>query len=228
MVAHNLFAMLELGWYWDKEREPFNPVTIPLQMAASAILHLPHREIAPLVDFVPAERPTEGKYVCLSIYSTTQCKLWYYWQDVIDFLVGSGYTVYEISMQDEMMGVSTSDFRNLTPISDKSIGYAMNMLHHCDFFIGLSSGLAWMAYALRKRVYMISNFTNKEHEFTFNTVRIYDEGICNSCWNNPKFRFNKGDWNWCPEHEDTPRRFECHKLIGPDRVIKAIQENEGI
>ena len=73
---------------------------------------------------------------------------------------------------------------------------------------------------------MISNFTNKEHEFTINTIRLYDESICNSCWNDPKFRFNKGDWNWCPEHENTPRHFECHKLIGSDKLINAIVENE--
>ena len=72
---------------------------------------------------------------------------------------------------------------------------------------------------------MIANFTNKEHEFNHNTVRIINEDVCNSCWNNPLFRFNKGDWNWCPEHEDTPRHFECHKSITLDMVVKAIEEN---
>lgn len=228
VVVNNLFGMFEIGWYWDKQREPVNPILIPLQQSASNILHIPHREIVPIVDFIPKERPTQDKYVCISIYSTTQCKLWYYWQDVIDFLTEQGYKVYEISKEDDMMGVKTSDFKNLIPITDKSLENTMNMIYHSEFFIGLSSGISWLAYALKKKVYMISNFTNKEHEFSINTIRIYDESICNSCWNNPIFRFNKGDWNWCPEHEDTPRHFECHKLITSEKVIKIIQENEKI
>jgi hypothetical protein len=31
---------------------------------------------------------------------------------------------------------------------------------------------------------------------------------------------------WCPEHEDTPRQFECHKLITSDFVIDKIKEHE--
>jgi autotransporter strand-loop-strand O-heptosyltransferase len=79
---------------------------------------------------------------------------------------------------------------------------------------------------MRKRVYMISNFTNPEHEFTFNTVRISDHSVCNSCWNDPAFRFNKGDWRWCPRHEDTPRHFECHKKIPALALTHKITKNE--
>lgn len=224
VVVHDIIAMFEIGWFWDKNKEPINPVIIPLQQTISNILHLPHREIVPNVDFEPKARPIGDKYVCISIYSTSQCKLWYYWQDVIDYLVLKGYKVIEISNENEMMGQRTKDYRNLIELEDKSLENTMNYIHHSDFFIGLSSGLSWLSYALKKRVYLISNFTNKEHEFTINTVRIYDESTCNSCWNNPKFRFNKGDWMWCPEHEDTPRQFECHKLIKASKVIEAIEQ----
>jgi len=228
VVVKDIIAMLEIGWYWDKEKEPINPILIPLQQSASNILNIPHREIVPIIDFTPLKRPMEEKYVCISIYSTSQCKLWYYWQEVIDFLVSKGYKVIEISKDNDMMGQRTKDFNNLVELEDKSIENTMNYIYHSDFFIGLSSGLSWLSYGLRKRVYLISNFTNKEHEFNINTIRIYDKKICNSCWNDPKFRFNKGDWNWCPEHENTPRHFECHKLIYPEKVINAIKENEGI
>jgi len=225
-VVNDIIAMFEIGWYWNKHKEPINPILIPLQQSASNILHIPHREIVPIIDFVPKERPMQEKYVCISMYSTSQCKLWYYWQDVIDFLVSKGYKVLEISKENDMMGQKTSDLRNITELEDKSIENTMNTIYHSEFFIGLSSGLSWLSYGLRKKVYLISNFTNKEHEFTINTIRLFDESICNSCWNNPKFRFDKGNWNWCPEHEDTPRHFECHKLITSDKVIKAIEENE--
>jgi autotransporter strand-loop-strand O-heptosyltransferase len=72
---------------------------------------------------------------------------------------------------------------------------------------------------------MIANFTNSDHEFSKNTIRITNESVCHGCWHNPLFRFNKGDWNWCPEHENTPRQFECHKSISAEKVIDLIKQN---
>ena len=228
VVVHDLAALLEIGWYWEKYREPVNPILIPLQQTASNILHIPHREIVPTVDYAPGNRPVQEPYVCISIYSTAQCKLWYYWQDVIDFLKLQGFRVFEVSKESDMMGVKTSDFNGLEEMQDKSMESLMTHLHHCSFFIGLSSGISWLSYAMRKRVYLISNFTEPNHEFTINTVRISDNTVCNSCWNDLKFKFNKGDWNWCPRQEGTPRHFECHKAITADRLIDKIKENENI
>jgi autotransporter strand-loop-strand O-heptosyltransferase len=227
-IVKDLAAMIEIGWYWDKEKEPVNPILIPLQQSATNILKLPYQEIQPDIDFTPAERPVPEKYVCISMYSTSQCKLWYYWQDVIDFLNEKGYKVFEISKESDMMYQKTSDLNGIIEMKDKSFENTMNYLSHCDFYIGLSSGLSWLAWGLRKRVYMISNFTNKEHEFNINTIRITDENICNGCWHDEKFRFDKSNWMWCPRHEDTPRHFECHKKITAETVINKIKENEGI
>lgn len=212
-VANNLIAMFRIGWFFDESKEPINPNLIPLQQTASNILHLPFQEIVTKIDFTPKQRPVVDKYVCISIYSTAQIKLWYYWQDVIDNLVSKGYKVFEISKENEMMGIRTSDYNNLTPFLDKSLENTKNYIYHSEFFIGLSSGISWLSWALGKKVIMISNFTKKEHEFQSNCIRITDESVCHGCWNNPKFKFNKGDWNWCPEHEGTSRQFECHKNI---------------
>jgi hypothetical protein len=38
------------------------------------------------------------------------------------------------------------------------------------------------------------------------------------------FKFDKGDWNWCPEHKGTERQHECHKLITSEMVINQIQD----
>lgn len=228
VTVSNIIGMFEVGWYWDKAKEPVNPILIPLQQSATNILHLPYKEIQPIIDFTPKERPMAEKYVCVSMYSTSQCKLWYYWQETIDFLVEKGYKVIEISKESEMMYQKTSDFKNITEMEDKSIENTMNYIYHSEFFIGLSSGLSWLAWGLRKKVYMISNFTAKDHEFNINTVRITDDSICNSCWHDPKFRFDKSNWMWCPRQEDTPRHFECHKLITADKLIDKIKENEGI
>jgi autotransporter strand-loop-strand O-heptosyltransferase len=99
----------------------------------------------------------------------------------------------------------------------------MNVIHHSEFVIGLSSGLSWLSWGLGKHVVMISNFTEADHEFTINCTRITNPDVCNGCWNNPMFKFDKGDWYWCPEHKGTERQFECHKSITSDMVIKQIQ-----
>ena len=113
-IVHDLVAMLEIGWYWDKNKEPINPALVPLQQSATNILGLQYEEILPRINFTPSERPIAEKYVCISIYSTSQCKLWYYWQDVIDFLVAEGYKVFEISKEEDMMYQKTSDLKNIS------------------------------------------------------------------------------------------------------------------
>jgi autotransporter strand-loop-strand O-heptosyltransferase len=216
MTVHNLKAMFELGWFWDKHKELINPILIPLQKTATNILNLPYKEILPILDFEPTDKPINDKYVCISIHSTAQLKHWYYWQKVINYLTEKGYKVIEISKEE------TKDLQNIESIEDKSLENTMNYIHHCEFFIGLSSGLGWLSWALGKKQIMIANFTNKDHEYTNNTIRIVNHNVCHGCWNNPLFKFDKGNWNWCPEHEDTPRQFECHKGISAQSVIESI------
>jgi hypothetical protein len=45
---------------------------------------------------------------------------------------------------------------------------------------------------------------------------------CNSCWNDPRLRFDHKDFLWCPRHKDTPRQFECTRLITVDQVKAVI------
>lgn len=217
VIVDNIHGMFELGWFYDKLKEPEHPATIPLQKAACNILGLEYHEIRPTLSFKPQKKPTDGKYVCISTKSTAQLKEWYYWQELIDWLVAEGYKVIEVS-KDE------TDLKNLTKIEDKSLPSVMNYIFYADFFIGLSSGLSWLAWALHQKVFMIANFSKPEHEFQLGCTRIVNKDVCNGCWNNPAFRFNKGDWNYCPEHEDTPRAFECHKSISAKMVIEEIKK----
>jgi FkbM family methyltransferase len=71
-----------------------------------------------------------------------------------------------------------------------------------------------------KNVVMISNFTEDNHEFVSNCVRITNKKVCNGCWNNPELKFDRGDWNWCPLHKNTERQFECHTSIKASDVIE--------
>jgi autotransporter strand-loop-strand O-heptosyltransferase len=216
VVVNNIISMIQIGWFWDKNMEPVHPATIPLQKAASNVLHVPYIEIQPRIHYVPKERPTDQKYIAISVRSTSQLKHWDYWQELVDNLTQIGYAVYEVS-KDEC------DLKNVIQVEDKSLENTINIIYHAEFFIGLSSGLSWLAWAIGKKVVMISNFTQFDHEFISNCIRITNTDVCHGCWNNPMFKFDKGNWWWCPEHEDTDRQFECHKRITANDVISKLQ-----
>ena len=84
-----------------------------------------------------------------------------------------------------------------------------------QLFVGLSSGLSWLAWAAGAPVVMISGFTHPTNEFA-TPYRVINWHTCNSCWNDDTAPFDaadRTDFLWCPRHKDTPRMFECSRLI---------------
>jgi autotransporter strand-loop-strand O-heptosyltransferase len=218
-VVFNLKALYKLGWFYDYNKEPVLPNTIPLQKSAANILGLDYKEIHSRIYFDPKERPYPEKYICIAPSSTAGCKLWNNptgWLELTKYLSNKGYKIINISKEGEQI-------EGVENISDDSMENTKNVIFHSEFVIGLSSGLSWLSWALGKHVVMISNFTDADHEFTINCTRITNPLVCNGCWNNPKFKFDKSDWYWCPEHKGTERQFECHKSITADMVIDRIQ-----
>jgi autotransporter strand-loop-strand O-heptosyltransferase len=104
----------------------------------------------------------------------------------------------------------------------KPIGESMNILYHSEFLVSLSSGLAWINWALGKHTVMISGFTPKDHEFQSNITRLQNEHSCNSCWSNPNFTFDGGDWDWCPIWKGTDKQHICQKSINPITVFNSL------
>ena len=218
-VVNNIKALYRLGWFYENDKEPVLPSTIPLQKSATNILGLDYTEIHSRIYFEPKERPYSEKYVCIAPSSTAGCKLWNNptgWLELTKYLSNKGYKIINISKDGEQI-------EGVENIDDDSMENTKNVIFHSEFVIGLSSGLSWLSWALGKHVVMISNFTDADHEFTINCTRITNPSVCNGCWNNPNFKFDKGDWYWCPEHKGTERQFECHKSITADMVINQIQ-----
>lgn len=212
--AHNVDGMYMIGWFYDQDKEPVLPNTIPLQQAATNILGLEYKEIKPRISYKVGDN-LYGKYVTIATNSTAGCKFWTKegWQEVINYLVENGYKVVNVSKE-------KNPFNNCIQIEDASMENTMNVIHHSEFFIGLSSGLSWLAWAMDKQVVMISNFTDDRHEF--NCIRVTNKSVCHACWNSPDYQFDKGDWNWCPINKNTPKHFECHRSISGEDVIKKI------
>jgi autotransporter strand-loop-strand O-heptosyltransferase len=99
-------------------------------------------------------------------------------------------------------------------------------LKHADFFVGLSSGLSWLAWAVGTPVVMISGFTHPITEFT-TPHRVINYHACNSCWNDVQAHYDRHDFLTCPRHKDTPRQFECSRLITADQVMRVIRSIPG-
>lgn len=216
-VVHNLYAKYNLGWYYDTNKEPILPNTIPLQQTACNILGLNYVEIKPKLNFIPNSFPAP-KYITIATNSTSGCKEWSKdnWQETVNFLTEKSYDVYNVSKEENY------ELENVIKLASYYLNHTMNIIYHSEFFIGLSSGLSWLAWALGKKVYMIANFTEDGHEFQDNCVRFTNEKVCHGCWNNPNFKFDKSDWNWCPINKNLPKMFECQKAILAVDVLNKI------
>lgn len=213
-TVHNLYGMYTIGWHYDSNKEPILPNTLPLQAAACNILGLEYKEIKPLIKF--KDSGLIGNYVTIATSSTSGCKTWpkENWQIVINYLTNLGYNVINVSSEKE-------SFDNCQTLKDTSLSNTIKVINESIFFIGLSSGLSWLAWALNKKTIMIANFTEEMHEFS--CYRPIVKTVCSGCWNNANFKFDKGDWNWCPIHKGTDRQFECQKAITVGLVLKKIK-----
>ena len=199
--------------------------------------------VRPKVDSFRRERPIQNKYVTIGIHATAQLKYWNHpsgkrvqpqspnWDSLCSMIRKSGYTPVVVDLY-ETYGVD--NFRNGVPKkANKKIGMpiedVMNYIEHSEFFIGPSSGLAWLAHAAGKPVCIVSNFTEDWNEFDLTLPdykRITNKAVCHGCWNkiNVDFQFDNMDWYWCPLHKGTNRQFECHTSITPEMVFEEIKE----
>jgi len=208
----NCYALYRIGWKWDENKEPVLCNTIPLQQAATNILGLDYKPLRPKLNHSNQFRIPSWKYVAIATNSTMECKFWTRegWQEVINYMHGLGYDVYNVSKED-------NPFDNCTKITNTDIRNTMDVIAGAKLFIGLSSGLSWLAYALNQKIVMISNFTESDHEFE--CYRITKPDVCHGCWNDPNIKLDP-HWLWCPRNKD----FECQRTIPASMVIDAIKK----
>lgn len=184
----------------------------------------------PKIDLFLGERPIKSKYVCFSMHSTAQSKHWNYpggWEAICRMLRKSGLTPVCIDRH-YSFGIE-GNWNEVPGACVKKQGMDLkemtNYIHHSEFFIGISSGLSWVAHALGKKVVMISGVTSEDNEFEEETYRVMNRSVCNGCINKPEIKFEPSDWMWCPLHKGTDRQFECTKTITPEEVFSVIERN---
>ena len=133
-------------------------------------------------------RPIAEPYVCIAVQSTTQSKYWnnpHGWREIVRFLKASGYRVICI---DQKPVHGTGLVWNHIPhgaedeTGDRPLAERARWLRHAEFFVGLRSGLSWLAWAAGTPVVLISGFTHPTNEFA-TPYRVINWHACNGCWN---------------------------------------------
>ena len=223
------YACYYLGLFFrgDVDHQPCDFRYIGLHRTAGYILGVDPNEEMPRFN-LSAPRKIEEPYVCIAVQSSSQAKYWNNpmgWHDVVKFLKESGYRVLCID-RDAVYGQGLvhnhiphgcEDFTGNIPLQER-----IDLVKDADFFIGVSSGLSWLAWGCKVPVVMISGFTNPTNEF-YTPYRIINFHTCNSCWNDMRVDFDHFDYLWCPRHKNTPRQFECTRLITSEQVINTIK-----
>lgn len=204
----------------------------PLEKYAADLLDLPFEETCAKVATVIKERPIKEKYFTISIQSTHQGRYWNAkkgWNILLNLLKQKyGLTAVCVDMHNSF---GSNGCFNTIPSSsiDKtgiSLLEATHYMNHAEFHIGTSNGLSWLAHAVGKKVVLITNVTKKWCEFTTNMIRVDNESVCHGCLNEKPF--DRHDWNWCPNHKNTKRMFECTTTISPHDVFEKIKNNISI
>lgn len=229
-TVHDLYAMYRIGWFHgddgrlDGDRHPGDVRVRPLAQTAYDILGLPYRETRPRLRRTGLSRPIAEPYVCIGVHATAQAKYWnnpHGWPEVVRFLRDRGHRVVLLSREGrEHMGNRVPDGVDVLPPGP--LAEVIRWLEHAALFVGVGSGLAWLAWAVGCPTCVVSGFSLPFSEME-DCIRVAPRApVCTGCYN--RYRLDAGDWLWCPDRRDTPRRFECTRAIAAAQVIDAIRD----
>jgi autotransporter strand-loop-strand O-heptosyltransferase len=229
-LAETFYATYSLGLFFDDTDHVHQPTDfrlVGLHRTAGYILGVDPREAPPILSLPDNTRPIAAPYAVIAVQSSSGCKYWnnpYGWRAVVAHLRAKGLRVICID-QKPVHGhaLTWTQIPNGAEdeTGDRPLAERARWLKHAEVFVGLSSGLSWLAWAAGAPVVLISGFTHPTNEFD-TPFRVINWHACNSCWNDPKVRFDHHDFMWCPRHAGTERQFECTRLITPAAVIAAI------
>ena len=185
--------------------------------AAKDTMRLPQDTKPGKCPVIPKLRTVDSNKITIGPETIKEISQWNYggtsgWQEVVNSLHNGGYNVYNVSYENTMNLQNVKDFHG-----HDDINVAINHIVSSRFFVGLSSGLSWLAWAYGVPVVMISNFTKRQNEF--DCFRVTNPYVCNGCFNMfPNIKTK------CPIFLGTDRENECHLSITPDMVIDEINK----
>ncbi|GHT88803.1 autotransporter strand-loop-strand O-heptosyltransferase [Betaproteobacteria bacterium] len=230
VVTKEPYASYRVGLFFggNRDHQPIDFRQAGLHRTAGYILGVDPKEAPPRLNLDIPRRIAEP-YVCIASKSSCQAKFWnngHGWSLVVNHLKSLGYRVLAIDKEATVgqgfiwnhIPHGAEDFTGNRPLSER-----IALLAHAEFFIGLSSGLSWLAWACRIPVVLISGFTLPLCEFE-TPYRVYSTHGCMGCWEDTALAFDHHDFLWCPRHKGTDRQYECTRLITGQQVIGHIDQ----
>jgi len=223
---------------FEENRKPWRPVEhqhLGMQKTVAKILGLPLEDLHCRIP-LGSPRPVKEPYVCISTMATNPTKYWNFrsnpalkdpdgWNILIRWLKSYGYRVFVLDRDKELTFTNNHHYQVPSEAEDLTgripITERIHYLEHADFFIGLPSGLSWLAWNCNIPVVMISGFTMDGSEFP-TPYRVTNFLFCHGCWNDTHLFFDSKAPVWCPRHVGTPREIECTKTITPKMVQETI------
>ena len=227
----NPYATYNLGLFFggNTDCQPFDFRQVGLHRTAGHILGVDDlADMPPRVD-LSAERRIKEKYAVIAAQASSQCKYWNHpsgWREVVEYLKSQGYRVLCIDRMPEYgtdytwnhIPYGAEDFTGDLPLQER-----IGLIKSADMFLGLSSGLSWLAWCCRVPGVLISGFTDPVNEFA-TPYRVQNATVCHGCWNDTRCDFNHFDFLWCPRKKESRDKFECTKAITPKMVIDQIRK----
>ena len=215
----NVYASYQVGCFDDQpELNKTDWRLTPLQKVAADILGIDYVPIRAKLKFTPHKKGNGSipdPYVCFSEFSTMRNKLWNRpgaWQKIVNSLSELGYKCVSISNE-------ASALEGIVKHNNQSIQNSIADIHGAEFYIGLNHGPAWVAYALGKKVIMITGVSEEWNDFP-NPYRIaINNAVCGiGCFNDPAEKIDRG-WEWCPRKKD----YACTKEITEEMVLAQVR-----
>ena len=213
---------------YNKNETPVDYRTVPLHHYSCYTLGVETNYTVPLINMNPNYKVPQEPYVVIASQASGGVKMWNNplgWDEVVKFLKKSGYRVIDID-RDYAVGTGiywnkipreAEDFTGNAPLADRA-----TLIAHADFFIGLGSGLSWLAWCCRSPIVLISGFSESWGEMP-TPYRVINRNVCHGCFNDVRYRFNSEDYMWCPNHKGTDRHWECSRAITAKSVIETIK-----
>lgn len=224
------YASYRIGLFFggDDTHQPVDFRQVGFTRIAGYILGVSPEETPPLLK-LNAPRTIKEPYVCIATQSSCQAKYWnngYGWALVVEELKKLGYRVLCIDKEAHYgsgfvwnhIPYGVEDYTGALPLQQR-----VDLLRHAAFFIGLSSGLSWLAWGCRIPVVLISGFTDPQSEF-YTPWRVFNSHGCHGCWDDVRIDFCHTDFLWCPRHKGTDRQYECTRLITGQQVNRIIHQ----
>lgn len=148
-------------------------------------------------------------YVCMAVNGSMKAKGWNNPQairETVEYLKSRGYRVMLIDKEKTDL-YGAQDLTGIRPLTERA-----SLIKGAKLFIGMSSGLSWLAWACRVPVVLLSGFTEPWHEFR-TPYRVLNWHACHGCWNKPDKQFPCQDDGIC----------ECSTAINSKLVIDQIK-----